>query len=191
MDRIVTAASTVDAVSGHLTAQAGIISSTKLLSALEGVFADKAAWEAMPQDTPVYAVEMLKDESEGTPGGLFFGTSFIFPGTVGNEYFMTKGHFHEKRECAEYYWGIAGEGLLLLLQEDGTVRAERVERGSVHYIAGFVGHRLVNTGDTTLTVGACWPSDAGHDYGSIAQSGFPVRAVRGADGKPQLIKQED
>jgi hypothetical protein len=42
--------------------------------------------------------------------------------------------------------------------------------------------RLVNIGDSQLAVGACWPSDAGHDYASIDRAGFSVRVLRGGDG---------
>ena len=90
---------------------------------------------------------------------------------------MTKGHFHARRETAEYYWGIAGKGVLLLMDESGNCTVQAVEKGSLHYIGGHIAHRLINIGDEDLLVGACWPSDAGHDYGSIAGSGFPVRVV--------------
>jgi glucose-6-phosphate isomerase len=90
---------------------------------------------------------------------------------------MTKGHFHRRREAAEYYWGIAGSGVLLLLDEAGNCTAQAVEPGSLHYIPGFTAHRLVNTGSEKLVVGACWGSDAGHDYGALTTEGFPVRVV--------------
>ncbi len=152
-------------------------SSRKLLSELEGVFSDADAFSKMDGSTVVYEVSSHMPVAEGTPGGLFFGTSRIHPGKVGKEYFMTKGHFHARRETAEYYWGISGTGLLLLMDENGGCAAQKVEPGSLHYIGGHIAHRLVNTGDQDLVVGACWPSDAGHDYGSIQQSGFPVRVV--------------
>lgn len=152
-------------------------SSRKLLSELEGVFSDADAFSKMDGSTVVYEVSSHMPVAEGTPGGLFFGTSRIHPGKVGKEYFMTKGHFHARRETAEYYWGISGTGLLLLMDENGGCAAQKVEPDSLHYIGGHIAHRLVNTGDQDLVVGACWPSDAGHDYGSIQQSGFPVRVV--------------
>ena len=61
--------------------------------------------------------------------------------------------------------------------------------GSLHYIPGNVGHRLINVSDSILSVGACWPSDAGHDYRSIVERGFPVR-VKKADGKPVFTGSE-
>ena len=159
---------------------AGCLSSQKKLSQIPHLFKDQAALASMDPETIVYSVQSHEAVAAGTEGGLFFGTSTVHPGKVGNEYFMTKGHYHNRRETAEYYWGISGEGVLL---QDGTCRAERVEKGSLHFVA----HRLVNTGKEDLVVGACWYSDAGHDYGSIETKGFPVRVVS-RDGKPALIE---
>ena len=60
-----------------------------------------------------------------------------------------------------------------------------IDIGSVHYIPGNVAHRLANTGTEVLRVGACWPSDAAHDYATIAASGFMKRLFKGANG-PEL-----
>ncbi|MDE8722618.1 glucose-6-phosphate isomerase family protein, partial [Alistipes putredinis] len=34
-------------------------------------------------------------------GDLAFGTTILYPGIIGNEYFMTKGHFHTILDTAE------------------------------------------------------------------------------------------
>lgn len=99
---------------------------------------------------------------------------------------MTRGHFHEKREAAEYYWGISGNGLLLLMDEDRSHRVEAVSPGSLHYIPGWTAHRVVNTGDEPLRFGACWPADAGHDYDTIARDGFSAR-IFCRDGVPVVV----
>lgn len=168
--------------------EAHVLHSQKHLKALCGVFADEKARAAMDPETVVYFVEMHDAEKNGTVGGLLFGTSFVNPGKVGDEYFMTQGHFHEKRECAEYYWCIRGEGLLLLQSEDGCVRAEKMSAGTLHYIPGRTAHRLVNTGKDVLAVGACWPSDAGHDY-AIAKTGFRA-VVKEVNGKVKIIPKD-
>jgi len=36
-------------------------------------------------------------------GELLFGVSIVHPGKVGNEFYMTKGHFHTVLETAEIY----------------------------------------------------------------------------------------
>lgn len=178
---------TVDVATGTLSGDC-VASSEKKLSQVAHLFRDRDALSLMDPDTVVYAVECHEAVREGTPGGLFFGTSIVKPGRVGDEYFMTKGHFHAIRETAEYYWGLSGTGVLLLMNENGSCRAEEVTAGSLHYIPGHVAHRLINTGAVELRVGACWRSDSGHDYGSIETRGFPVRVVC-RDGCP-VIEEE-
>jgi len=161
---------------------APVVEDSRFIRDLEGVYADEAARAGMDPDTLVYSVRCYFPVPFGTPGGLFLGATYVAPGTVGGEYFMTKGHFHAKRDTAEFYWGIQGEGMLLLMNEDRSIRVERVRPGSLHYIPGNVAHRMVNVGDETFVFGACWPSDAGHDYETIRTDGFSARVFRGPDG---------
>ena len=163
-----------------------IIESEKKISQLATVFSDETARQKMNPDTLVYSVQAHIKPIEGTPGGLYFGTSTIYPGKVDKEYFMTRGHFHTKSDRAEYYWGIQGQGMLLLMDKNRNTWAERVYPGSLHYIEPHIAHRLANTGDSPLIVGACWPSDAGHNYEEIDQNGFSARLVE-KDGKATLI----
>ncbi|RCH54397.1 glucose-6-phosphate isomerase [Mucilaginibacter hurinus] len=162
-----------------------LIYSEKTLAGLENIFVDEDKRKAMNQSEVVYRVEAYFPVAEGTEAGLFFGTSRINPGQVGDEYFMTQGHFHQKANRGEFYWGIKGEGVLLLMDMERNTRAEKVFPGSLHYIPGFTGHRLVNTGKEELTVGACWPSDAGHNYGDIREQGFS-KGVFNRNGVPVL-----
>lgn len=154
---------------------------------LSGLFADESAHAALPADRLVYRVQAWCPVAEGARGGLSFGVTFLENGCVGDEYLMTKGHFHSRRETAEYYWCLKGEGLLLLMDEQRHCRCERMHPGSLHYVPGYTAHRTINTGDETLHFGACWPSDAGHDYESIVEQGFAMRA-KCVDGRPQLVE---
>ena len=175
----------LDLDSGEITQDAA--QSHRTLADLKGVFADEAARAAMPQDTQVYRVLTHENgEREGQEGGLFFGTSFVNPGRVGGEYFMTKGHYHAKRNTAEYYFCISGHGALILMDEEGNTWMEEMERGTLHYIPRCVAHRLANTGDEVLAVGCCWSTECGHDYASIAEKGFTCRLME-VDGKPRLV----
>ncbi len=174
---------TIDLATGSLAGE--VTTSERRIADLAGLFADEAARAALPQDTIVYRVQMHDKETEGTPGGLLFGTSFVYPGKVGDEYFMTKGHFHAKRDTAEYYFCISGRGALILMDEAGNCWAEKMERGTLHYIPRSVAHRLANTGEEVLAVGCCWGADCGHDYASIARTGFAKR-LREVDGEPKL-----
>ena len=152
---------------------------------LQGIFVDERARKMMDAETIVYDVSSYFPVKEGTEGGLFFGVTTIYPGKVGDEYFMTKGHFHEQSDRSEYYWGIKGEGMLLLMDRDRNTWAEIMTPGSLHYIPSEIAHRVANTGTQPLSFGACWPSDAGHDYGSIVDHGFSARVID-FDGKPTL-----
>jgi glucose-6-phosphate isomerase len=162
----------------------------RTLAALRGVFADEQARAALPQQTIAYRVDCFFPVPEGKEGGLFFGATLLEPGLVGEEYFITKGHFHAKIDTAEYYWCRRGQGILLLMDEQRRCRAERMAPGSLHYIPGRTAHRVANIGDETLCFGACWPADAGHDYERIAADGFSARVLRTATG-PAVIPTEE
>jgi len=167
----------------------GIDRLSRRLGELDGIFSDKAAYAALPADKLVYEVESSFPVSDGTEGGLFLGITYIHPGKVGQEYFMTKGHFHKIRNRAEIYICMEGEGMLILMNEDKThTWAEKMEPGSIHYINGYTAHRTANTGNTVLSFGAFWPSDAGHDYDTISQFGFSKILVD-VNGHPTLINR--
>jgi len=133
-----------------------------------------------------YNVSSYLPEKEGTPGGLYFGITNLYPGLVGDEYFMTKGHFHANRDTAEFYWGIEGEGVVILMDEQGNIKGEKMFPGSLHYIPGRMAHRVANVSDVSLSFGACWYSNAGHDYKTIEQKGFTAR-LKKVNGAPQLV----
>ncbi|VDR29869.1 glucose-6-phosphate isomerase [Raoultella terrigena] len=141
---------------------------------LVGVFADERARLTMVGDRVVYEVEML--DTSSAPGELYTGVTHLHPGKVGDEFFMTRGHFHARREQGEVYFGLRGSGLLLLQNERGQTRLEKVFAGSVHVIPGYSAHRLINTGADTLSALAVWPAAAGHDYAAL-DGGFRLRVV--------------
>ena len=164
-----------------------VVTSQRLLGEVGTLFADQAALSGMDIDAIIYRTEVWQPAPEGTPDALQFGTSFIQPGTVNGEYFMTKGHLHAIRERPEIYWGIRGKGALVLQNDAGACWAEAVFPGSLHHIFGHIAHRLVNVGEQELAVGACWPLDAGHDYSTLEAHGFNCRVMRGENGDPTLV----
>ncbi len=177
----------VDWGSGALKGHA-IQESTKLLGQLQGIFQDTERWKQMDPTVPVYRVQYWKPVPDGTAGGLFWGNSTILPGKVGNEFFMTKGHFHAQLDRAEYYATVSGEGLLLLMDVQRKTVCLPMKTGRVHYIPGATAHRVVNTGAAPLVFLACWSSDAGYDYGAIEERGFSVRILE-IDGRPSIVPQ--
>jgi glucose-6-phosphate isomerase len=159
------------------------------LGQLKGVFRDQPAWGSMNPSTVVYSVQWHEPVIPGTTGALSWGSTTIEPGCVGGEYFMTRGHFHAKRDRGEYYTTAQGTGMLVLMGEDRVARVEAMSPGSLHYIPGYTAHRTLNTGDVALIFWACWPSDAGHDYETITRHGFSVRVMK-HDGTPTIIPEE-
>ena len=137
------------------------------------------------EDTLVYQVFAIPVPE--TNSEIQCSTTVLQPGTVGDEYFMTKGHFHEVRERSEIYIGLEGEGRLVMATEDGRSSVEPIRPGTVSYVPGGWAHRSVNVGDEPLVFFAAYIGDAGHDYGTIADHGLPVMVVDGPDG-PSVIE---
>ena len=160
--------------------------SVRTIGDLADVFGDEEARRALPAGRPVYRVQVHAPVPEGTTGGLFWGSTVVEPGRVGDEYFITRGHFHAVRDRGEYYITVAGEGALILMDETRRTRYEPMHPGTVHYIPGGTAHRVANTGPVPLAFFACWPSDAGHDYECIARDGFGAR-LREVGGRPVLV----
>ena len=73
------------------------------LGSLAGIFADAVAWQSLSAELAVYQVEMLPSVQQ--EGELFVGTTHLQPGRVGDEFFMTRGHFHQRPEQAEQQGG--------------------------------------------------------------------------------------
>lgn len=175
----------IDWTSGALSG-ADVHTSTRTLGEIGSIFSDQEAAGRMPTDLEVYRVQAYTPVAAGTEGGLYWGRTVLQPGKVGNEYFMTKGHFHRMRNRAEYYLTVQGTGALLLMDESRKTRSETMSPGSVHYIPGFTAHRVANTGGTPLIFSACWPSDAGYDYEIIEREGFSARMLQ-QNGGPVLV----
>jgi glucose-6-phosphate isomerase, archaeal len=119
-------------------------------------------------------------------GNLLSSTTTIEPGTVDGEFHMTKGHFHAKLDRAEIYLTLAGEGRLVMATEEGEHAIEPMRRGTVNYVPGGWAHRSVNVGAEPLVFFAVFPADAGYDYKTIEEQGFPV-LVMNRDGEPVTV----
>jgi glucose-6-phosphate isomerase, archaeal len=165
-----------------------VIENKRTIVDLASIFADQAAAAALDPSRTIYRVQSFQPVGDGTEGGLFWGATFIEPGQVGDEYFMTAGHFHTKRNRAEYYSTVLGQGALILMDEARSARVEWMTPGSTHYIPASTAHRVANVGRARLSFLACWPSDAGHDYEIIRLRGFSAR-VRCIHGQPVVVQE--
>jgi glucose-6-phosphate isomerase len=166
--------------------------SERHLADLENVFADEGAFAALlaERGSPlVYSVSSVQP-AEGE-GQLHYGLGKIMPGKVGQEYFMTRGHYHEWRAAAEIYIGLSGTGFMLLEPEtEESVQLVKLNPNSVVYVPGYTAHRTINTGVTPLTYLGIYPAQAGHDYASIAETNFR-NVVIDVDGKPTLVSRSE
>jgi glucose-6-phosphate isomerase len=159
----------------------------RTLSSMKGQYHDETAYSALlaRQDTLLY--EVYYAERPEIAGELMSGLSIVHPGKVGDEYFMTKGHFHAVLETAEIYYTWRGEGLMLLETPEGDWSAEELRPGNVLYIPPRWAHRSINTGrEHDMVTFFVYPGHAGHDYGTIEQYGFRKLVVE-RDGRPCIL----
>jgi len=170
---------------------AGATASHRHLSDLRGCFFNSAAYDAaLGAGNPlVYSVSSVEPASGD--GDLHFGLGRIMPGRVGSEYYMTKGHFHAWREAAELYIGLAGEGIMLLEEENSAVsQMVPLRPNQTVYVPGHTAHRTINIGAVPLTYLGIYPAKAGHDYGAIAQRNF-CKVMIDRKGEPVLLDRAE
>lgn len=142
----------------------------------------QTSFACLPSTTKMYEVYDYTTQDHSYPGHLSWGLTVLYPLTVNGECNMTRGHFHNDARCMEFYYGLQGEGLLMLMDSAGTTWSEKVFPGSLHSILGTLAHRLINTGDEVLKVAACWPNGAGHDYRRIEKQPFGWRVYKNEQG---------
>lgn len=182
-------------LSRHYDPDAGVLSGGKEvrrhLSDVRSAFSDSEAVDRLLEKEDPLLYQVMGIEPGDGPGDLHYGLGILYPGTVGGEYFLTKGHYHETREAAEVYIGLKGRGCMLLEDEStGESRLEPLGEGQVVYVPGHTAHRTMNTGTEPLTYFGVYPANAGHDYGALAERNFRKVVVE-RDGAPVLIDRED
>jgi glucose-6-phosphate isomerase len=143
------------------------------LSAMQNQYLDQQAYEAMLVEEDRLLYEVYEIKRPEVAGELLQGISIVHPGKVGEEYFMTKGHFHSVLDTAEVYYCLRGEGVMVMETQGGDWAVEDLEPDKVLYVPPRWAHRSVNTsGDEDLVTFFVYPGNAGHDYGSIEKQGF-------------------
>jgi len=155
------------------------------VSDMLGAYADLAAAEQLVEDGDPIVYEVLQYDVPEEVGQLICCTTVLHPGTVGDEHFMTKGHYHSVRDTGEVYLGLSGEGYLLLVTEEGGQSMTPMRPGTVAYVPPKWAHRTVNIGPEPFVFFAVYPGQAGHDYGTIERTGFAQRVWRTPVG-PEL-----
>lgn len=149
-------------------------------------FADEEAAKKMVAEGDPLLYEFYELDLPEEPGVLRFGTTTLYPGKVGNEYFMTKGHFHTILDTSEVYYTLSGHGLMMMETPEGAVDCKELTPGDALYVPGRWAHRSINIGAEPLVMFFVFRSDAGHDYGTIEKKGYRKLIVE-QDGKPVMI----
>jgi glucose-6-phosphate isomerase len=171
----------VDLIEGIMTAP-DRIAATKA-SDMRGYYQDAAALERLIESGDPLLYEVFEKRLPLEPGHVMFCISKLQPGRVGQECFMTKGHYHETAGAAELYLCLRGRGYLLMKTAEGQSALEPMYRGRLVYVPPYWAHRSINSGQEPLISLCAYPADAGHNYGDIKTEGFPKRVLLRGGGE--------
>lgn len=156
------------------------------LSSMTSYYADADAFAALLAKDDSVLYEVYGMERPAVTGELISGVTVLHAGKVGQEYFMTKGHFHAVLATGEVYYALQGEGMMVMETPDGEWAVEPFAAGQILYIPPCWAHRTVNIGNNDLCFFWVCPAHAGHEYGTIEQQGFRKIVVESA-GTPTII----
>ena len=156
------------------------------LSAMKGQFHDGKAYRQLVADGDPILYQVYEVSRPQVAGEMINGVSILHPGKVGDEYAMTKGHFHTVLETAEIYYCLQGQGVMVMETPEGEWAIEELSPGKILYVSPRWAHRSVNTGSEDLITYFAYPGHAGHDYGTIETQGFRKLVIE-RDGKPTYI----
>jgi glucose-6-phosphate isomerase len=150
---------------------------------MKGQYHDLEAYQSQLLESDLLLYEVYELSRPPMAGELLFGISIVHPGKIGNEYFMTKGHFHEVLETAEIYYCLNGSGFMVMENPEGNTKVESLSPGSILYVPPRWAHRSVCVGkQEDLVTFFVYPGNAGHDYGTIEVQGFRKLVVEGPLG---------
>jgi len=157
------------------------------LSTMKEAFIDQTAAEAAlargedPRIVEVYMAPVPHGE-----GFLMANINVVYPGKVGMEYFMTKGHIHDDPDHApEIYITVKGTGKLLMQNLAGEYSVLDMAEGLINYIPAPYAHRCINTGSQPLVYLGVFPADTERDY-SFDSKNFKKLVVE-RDGQAALV----
>jgi len=156
------------------------------LSNMAGQYQDQEALDVMLSEEDSVLYEVYEIKRPEIVGEILHGISIIHPGKVGQEFYMTKGHFHTILETAEIYHTLKGEGYMVMETPEGNWAVEKLTAGSVLYVPPRWAHRSVNIRPgEDLVMFFAYPANAGHDYGTIETKGYR-KLILDVDGKAEI-----
>ena len=83
------------------------------------MFSDEQAYKEQLEKEDVLIYEFYDMGVPESEKEIANGTSITYPGKIGNEYYMTKGHFHTVLDTAEVYYCLRGHGYMLMESPEG------------------------------------------------------------------------
>ena len=156
------------------------------VSDLHEMFADQQAVAEIMQNGDRLVYDIRYHPFRTSNSDMALGVTRIQPGTIGGEYHMTKGHFHEREDQPEIYFCVHGTGYLLMETRDGQFQAAPWKPGAITHIPGMWAHRVVNTGSDELFFVASYHLAAGHIYAPVVERGFAQIVVE-QNGQPVFL----
>jgi glucose-6-phosphate isomerase len=174
----------LDLVTGLVTQYAERVQ--RRASDMRTMFYDKEAVQQAIADGDPLIYEFYNTKFLTSTSDMAIAITRIWPGKIGDEYYMSKGHQHLRDDQPEIYICLHGTGYLLLDTMDGEFRAEAWKPVTITHIPPMWAHRVVNTGSKTLVYIGVYHAAAGHDYTLVEEQGFAQVAVE-REGKPCLV----
>ncbi|MBN2044602.1 MAG: glucose-6-phosphate isomerase [Anaerolineales bacterium] len=157
------------------------------LSNMKGQYLDQEAYQVKLAQEDILLYEVYEIKRPEIEGEILHGISIVHPGKVGEEYFMTKGHFHTVLETAEIYYTLKGRGYMVMETPEGEWAVEELAAGRVLYVPPRWAHRSINLQeDEDLVMFFAYPGNAGHDYGTIETQGFRKLVLDKGNG-PEIV----
>jgi len=157
------------------------------LSNMKGQYLDQQAFEARLAEADDLLYEVYEIKRPEIEGEILHGISIVHPGKVGEEYNMTKGHFHTVLETAEIYYTLNGRGYMVMETPEGDWAVEELAAGRILYVPPRWAHRSINVlADEDLVMFFAYPGNAGHDYGTIETQGFRKLVLDKGSG-PEIV----
>jgi glucose-6-phosphate isomerase len=157
------------------------------LSNMKGMFYDQAALDRAIKSEDALVYEYFDMGVPHTEKDVAYGTSIVYPGKVGDEYHMTKGHFHTVLDTTEVYYCLRGHGYMMMESPEGDVEARELKPGLAVYVPKRYAHRSINvSAKEPLITFFAFPGHAGHDYGTIETKGFRKIIVE-RNGKAEIV----
>lgn len=152
-------------------------------------------------DEPIYFmyrdVHQAKDEANIRKSGIRYDITVILPGTLGQEYIKTVGHFHPAKPGTtdtypEYYEVLDGHALYILQKNEQDDLAEFIavdaKSGDKVYIPQNYGHITVNIGDRPLVMANLIEATFKSDYKPfVDKKGAAYYVVEGSEKQPELV----